>query len=54
MCIFYCQCSCIRLEKELQPYIDKKFNTSNHKTVIGESLAGLLATEILLKHRNLF
>ncbi|MCC9071573.1 alpha/beta hydrolase [Flavobacterium sp. F-65] len=42
------------LEKELQPYIDKKFNTSNHKTVIGESLAGLLATEILLKHRNLF
>ncbi|MEA9412949.1 alpha/beta hydrolase [Flavobacterium sp. PL02] len=42
------------LEKELQPYIDKKFNTSNHKTIIGESLAGLLATEILLKHRNLF
>jgi predicted alpha/beta superfamily hydrolase len=42
------------LEKELQPYIDKKFNTDNHKTVIGESLAGLLATEILLKHRNLF
>ncbi|MCV9929098.1 alpha/beta hydrolase-fold protein [Flavobacterium sp. LS1R49] len=42
------------LEKELQPYIDKKFNTDYHKTVIGESLAGLLATEILLKHRNLF
>lgn len=42
------------LEKELQPYIDKKFNTNNHKTIIGESLAGLLATEILLKHRNLF
>lgn len=42
------------LEKELQPYISKKYKTTAQKTVIGESLAGLLATEILLKHRNLF
>lgn len=42
------------LQNELQPYIATHYNTNNKKTVIGESLAGLLATEILLKHRNLF
>lgn len=42
------------LEKELQPFIDKKYRTNNTRTVIGESFAGLLATEILLKHRHLF
>jgi predicted alpha/beta superfamily hydrolase len=42
------------LEKELQPYISRKYKTTAQKTVIGESFAGLLATEILLKHRNLF
>lgn len=42
------------LEKELQPYISKKYKTTAQKTVIGESFAGLLATEILLKHRDLF
>jgi predicted alpha/beta superfamily hydrolase len=42
------------LEKELQPFIANKYKTNDQKTIIRESLAGLLATEILLKHRNLF
>ncbi|MCY1512488.1 Ferri-bacillibactin esterase BesA [compost metagenome] len=42
------------LEKELQPFIEAKYKTNQQKTIIGESLAGLLATEILLKHPNLF
>jgi predicted alpha/beta superfamily hydrolase len=42
------------LEKELQPYISRTYKTTAQKTVIGESFAGLLATEILLKHRDLF
>lgn len=42
------------IEKELQPYIDSNFNTSSSKTIIGQSLGGLLATEILLKKPNLF
>src|SRR5690606_41817557 len=37
------------LEKELQPYIEKKYGGSGRKTIIGESLAGLLTTEILLQ-----
>lgn len=42
------------LEKELQPFIDKKYNTSSSKTIIGQSLGGLLATEILFKKPELF
>ena len=42
------------IEKELQPYIDKKYKTTATKTLIGESLGGLLATEILLKKPTLF
>jgi predicted alpha/beta superfamily hydrolase len=42
------------LEKELQPYIEKKYKTNASKTIIGESLGGLLATEILLKKPTLF
>lgn len=42
------------LEKDLQPFIEKKFNTTGSKTIIGESLGGLLATEILLKKPELF
>lgn len=39
---------------ELQPYIDKTFHTSGSRTIIGQSLGGLLAAEILLKHSELF
>ncbi len=42
------------LEKELQPFIENKFKTNNSKTIIGESLGGLLATEILFKKPALF
>ncbi|HEY1056512.1 MAG TPA: alpha/beta hydrolase-fold protein [Emticicia sp.] len=42
------------LEKELQPYIEKKYKVNRSKTIIGQSLGGLLATEILLKKPTLF
>ncbi|WP_316633008.1 alpha/beta hydrolase-fold protein [uncultured Flavobacterium sp.] len=42
------------IEKELQPFIDKKYKTSSSKTIIGQSLGGLLETEILLKKPTLF
>jgi len=42
------------LEKELQPYIEHNYRTNESKTLIGESLGGLLATEILLKKPQLF
>ena len=42
------------IEKELQPFIEINYKTSSSKTIIGESLGGLLATEILLKKPTLF
>lgn len=42
------------LEKELQPFIEKKYKTNTSKTIIGQSLGGLLATEILLTKPSLF
>lgn len=42
------------IEKELQPFIEKNYKTNASKTIIGESLGGLLATEILLKKPTLF
>lgn len=42
------------LEKELQPFIKTKYKANNDKTLIGQSLGGLLATEILLTHPTLF
>jgi len=42
------------IEKELQPYVDSKFRTNTIKTIIGQSLGGLLATEILFKKPDLF
>ena len=42
------------IEKELQPYIEKKYKTNSSKTIIGQSLGGLLATEILFTKPNLF
>lgn len=42
------------IESELQPYINSKFRTTNNTTIIGQSLGGLLATEILLKKPDLF
>lgn len=42
------------IEKELQPYINTKYRTNSKKTIIGQSLGGLLAAEILLKKPHLF
>ncbi|MGB4844386.1 MAG: alpha/beta hydrolase-fold protein [Ferruginibacter sp.] len=42
------------LETELQPFIEKKYKTSPVKMLIGQSLGGLVATEILLKKSGLF
>ena len=39
---------------ELQPFIENKYKTNNSKTIIGQSLGGLLATEILIKKPQLF
>lgn len=42
------------LEDELQPYINAHYQTSTQKTLIGQSLGGLLATEILFKKPAMF
>jgi predicted alpha/beta superfamily hydrolase len=42
------------LEKELQPFVEKKYRTNHSRTLIGQSLGGLLATEILFKKPQLF
>jgi predicted alpha/beta superfamily hydrolase len=42
------------LEEELQPYIGKNFKTNGDNYLIGQSLGGLLATEVLLKKPKLF
>lgn len=42
------------IDRELQPYINKKYKTNNQNTIIGQSFAGLLATEILFTKPTLF
>lgn len=42
------------IEKELQPFVEKHYKTRRSKMIIGQSLGGLLATEILLKKPDLF
>jgi predicted alpha/beta superfamily hydrolase len=42
------------IQDELQPFVQKKFKTSGSKTLIGQSLGGLFATEVLFKKPNLF
>ncbi|MFY7838736.1 MAG: alpha/beta hydrolase [Lacibacter sp.] len=42
------------IEKELQPYISQSFKTTGVNMLIGQSLGGLLATEVLLKKPDLF
>ena len=41
------------LGNELQPYIERKYRTGA-KTIIGQSLGGLVATEILIERPELF
>ena len=42
------------IREELQPFINKQYRTTTAATLIGQSLGGLLATEILLKHPQMF
>ncbi|WP_109300016.1 alpha/beta hydrolase [Aquimarina sp. AU474] len=42
------------IKAELQPLVNKKYKTNANKTLIGQSLGGLLATEILFKNPELF
>lgn len=42
------------LEKELQPFVRQNYLTNDTTTIIGQSLGGLLATEILFKKPELF
>lgn len=42
------------IEQELQPYIDKTYKTNGEKTLIGQSLGGLLAANVLITKPWLF
>lgn len=42
------------LEKEIKPLIEKTYHSDGISTLIGQSLGGLLATEILFKKPDLF
>jgi predicted alpha/beta superfamily hydrolase len=42
------------LEKELRPFIERKYRAGASRTLIGQSLGGLLATEILFTKPALF
>ncbi len=42
------------IEKEVLPFVQKSYKTNGHKTIIGQSLGGLLGTEILMTNPELF
>ncbi|MEL7119944.1 MAG: alpha/beta hydrolase-fold protein [Bacteroidota bacterium] len=42
------------VEKEVQTMINQKYRVNNMKTLIGQSLGGLMATEFLMKKPDLF
>ena len=42
------------LESELIPFMETNYKTDSSRTIIGQSLGGLLATEILLRKPTLF
>lgn len=42
------------LQNELTAYVDSTFRTTAHRTIVGQSLGGLLATEVLLKYPGTF
>lgn len=42
------------IETEIQPYIGKKYRVNGTETLIGQSLGGLLASEILLYKSEMF
>ncbi|MEO9849523.1 MAG: alpha/beta hydrolase-fold protein [Reichenbachiella sp.] len=42
------------VEEELQPFIQENYNVNQERILIGQSLGGLMASEILLKKPQLF
>ncbi len=42
------------IEKELQPFIQENYSSSENTTLVGQSLGGLLASEVLIYHTALF
>ncbi|MCR9173923.1 MAG: alpha/beta hydrolase-fold protein, partial [bacterium] len=42
------------LDSEVFSYVESNYNTTPERTLIGQSFGGLLATEILMKHPNMF
>ncbi|XOV67331.1 MAG: alpha/beta hydrolase [Fluviicola sp.] len=42
------------LNTEVFAYIESNYRTTRERTIIGQSLGGLLATEILMKHPEMF
>ncbi|MEP5611762.1 MAG: alpha/beta hydrolase-fold protein [Cyclobacteriaceae bacterium] len=42
------------IEKELIPYIDDKYPTTSYRTMIGHSLGGLMAIDVLISKPDLF
>jgi len=42
------------ISEELQPMINNRYRTTGQNTLIGQSLGGLLATEVLFKHPEMF
>ncbi|MFT5860552.1 MAG: putative alpha/beta superfamily hydrolase [Flavobacteriaceae bacterium] len=42
------------IEQEVQPYVEANYGTTKPRTLIGQSLGGLLAAELLLTRSHLF
>lgn len=42
------------IEKELQPLVQRQYRVNESKTIVGQSLGGLLATEVLYRKPQLF
>lgn len=42
------------IETEVQPFVAQHYATNDQRTLIGQSLGGLLGTEILIRHSHLF
>ena len=42
------------IAQELQPFVNRNYSTNESRTIIGQSLGGLLATEILFTKPHLF
>jgi len=42
------------IENELQPFVNARYKNNGHKTILGQSLGGLLGSEILVTKPQLF